>query len=94
MTTVQAAASCGARLTAQDQCDRVRSNATNERADFEDEEANQEDHLDAEELVQLSIQELECAGRQKVHRAVPPNIIQVFELIRNVRDRGSNDGVV
>lgn len=73
---------------------RIRRDATNERADLKDEQARQEDQFDTEELVQLPIQELKGAGRQKVHGPVPSDIVQVLELVCNVRDRGGDDGVV
>ena len=73
---------------------RIRRDTTNERADLKDEQPRQEDQFDTEELVQFPIQELKGAGRQKVHGPVPSDIVQVLELVCNVRDRGGDDGVV
>ena len=55
MVAIKVAASRGTRLTAYNQRYRVRGHAANQRADFKDEKAGQEDPFYAEELVKLSV---------------------------------------
>lgn len=73
---------------------RVGRNTADEGADLEDEQRGEIHPLDGVEGVEFAVDELRRARGEQVRAAVPPDVIQGLELIRDAGDSRRDDGVV
>jgi hypothetical protein len=71
-----------------------RGGTTHYRADLEDQDADEENDLDAVEGIQSSKHELEGAGGHEVRRGIPADVGHGVELVRYSGDCGRYDEAV